>query len=96
MIRHKNWTTPMSTAYPALRARRVVSAARSTICRFIRLDVRYDCGMCLICVELAKDAMTATEARRALGEMRAKLDAEHLAEVEAKLAEVERLAKQRP
>ncbi|HEY0991599.1 MAG TPA: hypothetical protein VGD80_31320 [Kofleriaceae bacterium] len=52
--------------------------------------------MCLICVELAKNAMTATEARRALGEMRVKLDAEHVAEVEAKLAEAERLAKRRP
>jgi hypothetical protein len=54
------------------------------------------CGMCLICVELAKNAMTTTEARRALGEMRVKLDADHLAEVEAKLAEAERLAKRRP
>jgi hypothetical protein len=52
--------------------------------------------MCLICVELAKDAMSTTEARRALGEMRVKLDAEHVAEVERKLAEAERLAKQRP
>jgi hypothetical protein len=52
--------------------------------------------MCLICVELAKNAMTTTEARRALGEMRVKLDADHLAEVEAKLAEAERLAKRRP
>jgi hypothetical protein len=46
--------------------------------------------MCLICVELAKNAMTANEGRRALGEMRGKLDAAHLAEVEAKLAEAER------
>ena len=60
------------------------------------VDARYAWGMCLICVELAKNAMTATEARRALGEMRVKLDADHLAEVEAKLAEAERLAKQRP
>jgi hypothetical protein len=60
------------------------------------LDARYDCGMCLICVELAKNAMTATEARRALGEMRVKLGADHVAEVEAKLTEAERLAKQRP
>ena len=52
--------------------------------------------MCLICVELAKNAMTAKEARRALGEMRVKLDAEHVAEVEAKLEEAERAAKQRP
>ena len=52
--------------------------------------------MCLICVELAKNAMSAAEGRRALGEMRVKLDAEHVAEVEAKLAEAERLAKKRP
>jgi hypothetical protein len=52
--------------------------------------------MCLICIELAKNAMTATEGRRALGEMRVKLDAEHIAEVEAKLAEAERVAKQKP
>jgi len=45
--------------------------------------------MCLICVELAKDKLTASEARRALGEMRVKLDKDHIAEVEAKLAEAE-------
>lgn len=45
--------------------------------------------MCLICVELAKEKLTASEARRALGEMRMKLDKEHIAEVEAKLAEAE-------
>lgn len=45
--------------------------------------------MCLICVDLAKQKLTAAEARRALGEMRLKLDREHIAEVEAKLAEVE-------
>jgi hypothetical protein len=49
--------------------------------------------MCLICVELAKNAMTAKEGRRALGEMRAKVGDEHAAEVEAKLAEAERAAK---
>ena len=52
--------------------------------------------MCLICVELAKNAMTATEGRRALDEMRVKLSADHIAEVEAKLAEVERAAKRKP
>jgi hypothetical protein len=52
--------------------------------------------MCIICVELAKNAMTAKEGRHALGEMRVKLDADHIAEVEAKLAEAEKLAKQRP
>ena len=45
--------------------------------------------MCLICIELAKEKLTAKEARRALGEMRVKLDRDHIAEVEAKLAEAE-------
>lgn len=43
--------------------------------------------MCLICVELAKQAMTASEGRRALGEMREKVGREHAAEVEQKLAD---------
>lgn len=45
--------------------------------------------MCLICVDLAKEKLTAKEARRALGEMRMKLDGAHVAELEAKLAEAE-------
>ncbi|MDB4953351.1 MAG: hypothetical protein JWO36_920 [Myxococcales bacterium] len=45
--------------------------------------------MCLICIEIAKGAMTTTEARRALGEMRTKLGNEHVAEVETKLREAE-------
>jgi hypothetical protein len=45
--------------------------------------------MCLICIEFDKAAMTSSEARRALGEMRVALDPIHLAEVEAKLAEAE-------
>lgn len=49
----------------------------------------YDPHMCLICVDLAKEKITAKEARRALGEMRVKLDRDHIAEVEAKLAEAE-------
>ena len=52
--------------------------------------------MCLICIELAKNAMTAKEGRRALGEMRLKLDSAHVAEVEAKLAEAERASKSKP
>ncbi len=52
--------------------------------------------MCLICVELAKNAMTAKEGRRALGEMRVKLYADHIAEVEAKRAEADRAAKRKP
>ena len=56
----------------------------------------YTRDMCIICIDLAKNAMTAKEGRQALGEMRGKLDAAHLAEVEAKLAEAEKAAKPRP
>lgn len=45
--------------------------------------------MCLICVEIAKSKMTALEGRQALREMRVAMDRTHVAEVEAKLAEVE-------
>jgi hypothetical protein len=48
--------------------------------------------MCLICIELAKQGMTTAEARRALGEMRVKLDREHVAEVERKLDEADQAA----
>jgi hypothetical protein len=46
--------------------------------------------MCLICVEIAKSKMTAKEARQALREMRTTMDRDHLAEVEAKIAEAEK------
>lgn len=45
--------------------------------------------MCLICVELAKEKMTAKEGRQALREMREGLDRAHVAEVEAKLSELD-------
>jgi hypothetical protein len=45
--------------------------------------------MCIICVELAKQAMTPSEARRALREMTGKLDREHAAEVEARVRQAE-------
>jgi hypothetical protein len=48
--------------------------------------------MCIICVELAKQAMTPSEARRALREMTEKLDKDHAAEVEAKVDEAEAAA----
>jgi len=48
--------------------------------------------MCIICVELAKQAMTPSDARRALREMTGKLDREHVAEVETKLREAETTA----
>lgn len=49
--------------------------------------------MCLICVELAKQKMTPAEGRRALGEMRVKLEPAHAAEVERKLTAAEELVK---
>lgn len=50
--------------------------------------------MCLICVEIAKSKMTSKEARQALREMRTKMDPDHLAEVEAKIAEAEKAGRQ--
>ena len=52
--------------------------------------------MCLICIDFDRQAMSLGEARRALGEMRVARDAEHVAEVEAKLAESERAASAKP
>jgi hypothetical protein len=46
--------------------------------------------MCLICVDFDRGALKVREARRALGEMREKLDAEHVREVEEKLSQAER------
>lgn len=46
--------------------------------------------MCLICIDFDRGALKLREARRALGEMRVTLDAQHLKEVERKLAEAER------
>jgi hypothetical protein len=48
--------------------------------------------MCLICIELAKQAMTPSEARSALREMRVALDPAHVAEVETKLVEADAAA----
>lgn len=45
--------------------------------------------MCLICVELAKSKMTAREAKAQFREMRVAMDAQHVKEVEAKIAEAE-------
>jgi hypothetical protein len=52
--------------------------------------------MCIICVELAKQAMTPSEARRALREMTVKLDEEHVTELEAKLDQAEAAAATKP
>ena len=46
--------------------------------------------MCLICIDFDRGALKLREARRALGEMRSKLDAQHLKEVEKKLDDAER------
>lgn len=46
--------------------------------------------MCLICVDFDRGALKLREARRALGEMRSTLDAQHLKEVERKLDDAER------
>jgi hypothetical protein len=46
--------------------------------------------MCIICIDLAKGTLTGPEARRALGEMRGKLDRQHLTEVQGKIDEAEK------
>lgn len=46
--------------------------------------------MCLICIDFDRGSLKLREAKRALGEMRSKLDPQHLKEVEQKLAEAER------
>jgi hypothetical protein len=46
--------------------------------------------MCLICIDFDRGALKLREARRALGEMRANLDREHVKEVEKKLDEAEK------
>jgi hypothetical protein len=52
--------------------------------------------MCLICVEIAKSKMTVNEARTQLREMRLGMDQAHVAEVEAKLVEVEKATSGKP
>jgi hypothetical protein len=46
--------------------------------------------MCLICIDFDRGSLKLREARRALGEMREQLSAEHVREVERKLDEAER------
>jgi hypothetical protein len=48
--------------------------------------------MCLICVDFDRGALKLREAKRALGEMRTTLDAQHLKEVQKKLDDAERAA----
>jgi hypothetical protein len=45
--------------------------------------------MCLICIDFDRGALNLREAKRALGELRTTLDAQHLTAVEQKLAEAE-------
>jgi hypothetical protein len=52
--------------------------------------------MCLICIDFDRGALKLNEAKRALGEMRGKLEPEHLKEVEQKLEAAERAASQKP
>jgi hypothetical protein len=52
--------------------------------------------MCLICLDLDRSVMSAREARRALGEMRAKIEPEHLVEVEKKIEAAEESAGEEP
>ena len=56
----------------------------------------YAWSMCLICIDFDRGALKLSEAKRALGEMRTKLDPEHLKEVEQKLHEAERAASAKP
>jgi hypothetical protein len=46
-------------------------------------------GMCIICIDFDRGRLTTKEARQALGEMVAKLDKKHAAEVEAKIEKAE-------
>jgi hypothetical protein len=50
---------------------------------------RYNQGMCIICIELARGALRPNEARRALTEMRDGLPPGHADEVEHKVEEAE-------
>jgi hypothetical protein len=45
--------------------------------------------MCIICIDFARGALKLEDARRALGEMRAQVGAEHADEVEKTLDEAE-------
>ncbi len=45
--------------------------------------------MCIICIDFDRGKLTTREARRALGEMTAKLDKKHVEEIEAKLEEAD-------
>jgi hypothetical protein len=48
--------------------------------------------MCLICIDFDRGALEVREARRALGEMRVTLSAEHVREIEQRLSQAEQEA----
>jgi hypothetical protein len=52
--------------------------------------------MCIICIDFERGALKPKEARRALREMREKLDAAHAKEVEKKLDEAESASSKAP
>jgi hypothetical protein len=52
--------------------------------------------MCIICLDFDRGALKLAEARRALGEMRATLEPDHVEEIEEKLAEAEAKAESPP
>jgi hypothetical protein len=52
--------------------------------------------MCIICIDFERGALRPQEARRALREMRAGMDAKHVQEIEHKLDETERVEAQNP
>ena len=54
-----------------------------------RARAPYDPRMCIICIDFDRGALKPKEARRALGEMREKLDAAHVVELEKKLSDAE-------
>jgi hypothetical protein len=51
--------------------------------------------MCLICIDFDRGSLKLREARRALGEMREKIDPDHAREVERKLDEAEKAEAER-
>jgi hypothetical protein len=85
-VLERDLTAPLALRICALPGPRVAEAG----------DWRYAWKMCLICIELDKNAMTFREGRRALGEMRGGLDGKHVEEVEARLDEAERDAREKP
>lgn len=81
--------SPGDTAWLSTRPRRDRARARREAGLDNRPAPAYDERMCLICIDMARGALRPAEARRALGEMRAGLGAEHAREVEEAVARAE-------